>query len=84
MFISNYGVLIILFGIIIKAGSLPLTQKSFKSMAAMKELQPQMQEIKEKYKDDPQKQQKETIALYKKRASIRLADVCPCCCSSRF
>ena len=35
-------------------------------MAAMKELQPQMKEIKEKYDDDPQKQQKETIALYKK------------------
>ena len=35
-------------------------------MAAMKELQPQMQEIKEKYEDNPQKQQKETIALYKK------------------
>lgn len=66
MFISNYGVLIILFGVIVKLVLFPLTQKSFKSMAAMKELQPQMQEIKEKYSDDPQKQQKETIALYKK------------------
>lgn len=64
--IPNYGVLIILFGIIIKLLLFPLTQKSFKSMAAMKELQPQMKEIQEKYKDDPQKQQKETIALYKK------------------
>ncbi len=66
MFISNYGVLIILFGVIIKVLLFPLTQKSFKSMAAMKELQPQMKEIQEKYKDDPQKQQKETIALYRK------------------
>ncbi|REL38824.1 membrane protein insertase YidC [Rhodohalobacter sp. SW132] len=66
LFIANYGVLIILFGVIVKLVLFPLTQKSFKSMAAMKELQPQMQEIKEKYKDDPQKQQKETIALYKK------------------
>jgi len=66
MFIPNYGILIILFGVIIKLVLYPLTQKSFKSMAAMKELQPLMQEIKEKYKDDPQKQQKETIALYKK------------------
>jgi YidC/Oxa1 family membrane protein insertase len=64
--IPNYGILIILFGVIIKLVLYPLTQKSFKSMAAMKELQPQMQEIKEKYKDDPQKQQKETLALYKK------------------
>lgn len=66
MLIDNYGILIILFGIIIKVVLYPLTQKSFKSMAAMKELQPKMQEIKEKYEDDPQKQQKETIALYKK------------------
>lgn len=66
LFISNYGVLIILFGVIIKLVLFPLTQKSFKSMAAMKELQPQMKEIQEKYKDDPQKQQKETIALYRK------------------
>lgn len=64
--ISNYGILIILFGVLVKLLLFPLTQKSFKSMAAMKELQPQMAEIKEKYKDDPQKQQKETIALYKK------------------
>ena len=66
MFINNYGILIILFGVIIKVVLFPLTQKSFKSMAAMRELQPQMKEIQEKYKDDPQKQQKETIALYRK------------------
>lgn len=66
MFINNYGILIILFGLIIKLVLYPLTQKSFKSMAAMKELQPMMKEIQEKYKDDPQKQQKETIALYRK------------------
>ncbi|NBC03483.1 MAG: membrane protein insertase YidC [Bacteroidetes bacterium] len=64
--VSNYGILIILFGVIVKLLLFPLTQKSFKSMAAMKELQPKMKEIQEKYEDDPQKQQKETIALYKK------------------
>ncbi|MGF1671380.1 MAG: membrane protein insertase YidC, partial [Balneolaceae bacterium] len=64
--ISNYGVLIIIFGFLVKLVLYPLTQKSFKSMAAMKELQPQMKEIQEKYKDNPQKQQQETIKLYKK------------------
>lgn len=77
MFISNYGILIILFGVIIKLVLFPLTQKSFKSMAAMKELQPKMQEIKEKYKDDPQKQQKETIALYKKEGVNPLGGCLP-------
>ena len=65
-FIGNFGILIILFGVIIKLALYPLTQKSFKSIAAMKELQPQMQEIKEKFKDNPQKQQKATMDLYKK------------------
>src|SRR5690625_7399807 len=35
-------------------------------MAAMRELQPQLKEIQDKYKDKPEKQQKETIALYRK------------------
>lgn len=64
--IPNYGILVIIFGVMVKLVLFPLTQKSFKSMAAMRELQPQMKEIQEKFKDEPQKQQKETIALYKK------------------
>lgn len=62
----NYGLAIILFAILIKLILYPLTKKSFKSMAAMKDLQPQMKEIQEKYKDDPQKQQQATLKLYKK------------------
>ena len=65
-FISNYGVLIIIFGATVKLLLSPLTLKSYKSMAAMRELQPQMKEIQEKYKDNPQKQQKATMDLYRK------------------
>lgn len=61
----GYGFAIILFAILIKMVLYPLTKKSYQSMAAMKELQPQMQEIKDKYEDDPEKQQKETMKLYK-------------------
>lgn len=61
----NVGLAIILFAILIKLVLYPLTKKSYRSMAAMKELQPQMKEIQEKYKDDPQKQQKATMKLYK-------------------
>jgi YidC/Oxa1 family membrane protein insertase len=61
----NMGLAIILFAILIKLVLYPLTKKSYKSMAAMKELQPEMKEIKEKYADDPEKQQKETMKLYK-------------------
>jgi len=61
----NMGLAIILFAILVKLVLSPLTHKSFKSMAAMRELQPQMEEIKEKYSDDPQKQQQATMKLYK-------------------
>ncbi len=65
-FISNYGILIIIFAASVKLILSPLTVKSYRSMAAMKELQPQMKEIQEKYKDNPQKQQKATMDLYRK------------------
>lgn len=61
----GYGLAIVLFAILIKLVLYPLTKKSYRSMAAMKELQPKMQEIKEKYSDDPEKQQKATMKLYK-------------------
>ncbi|SMO33137.1 protein translocase subunit yidC [Fodinibius sediminis] len=61
----NIGLAIILFAVLIKLILYPLTKKSYRSMAAMKELQPEMQEIKEKYADDPEKQQKATMKLYK-------------------
>lgn len=62
----NYGLAIILFAVLIKVVLYPLTKKSYKSMAAMKELQPQLKEIQEKYEDSPQKQQEATLKLYKK------------------
>ena len=65
-FISNYGVLVIIFAASVKLVLSPLTFKSYKSMAAMRELQPQLKEIQDKYKDNPQKQQQETMKIYKK------------------
>ncbi len=65
-FISNYGVLVIIFAASVKLILSPLTFKSYKSMAAMRELQPQLKEIQDKYKDNPQKQQQETMKIYKK------------------
>lgn len=65
-FISNYGVLVIIFAASVKLILSPLTFKSYKSMAAMRELQPQLKVIQDKYKDNPQKQQQETMKVYKK------------------
>ena len=64
-FTGNMGVTIILFALLVKIVLYPLTKKSFESMAAMRELQPEMEAIKEKYKDEPQKQQQATMKLFK-------------------
>ena len=64
MFIPNYGFVIIIFSLIIKIVVYPLTRKSFQSMKKMQLLQPKITELKEKFKDDPQKMNKETMKLY--------------------
>ncbi len=63
--IPNYGICIILFSILIKLVIWPLTRKSYQSMAAMQRLQPKIKEIKEKFKNDSQRMQKEMMALYR-------------------
>jgi len=63
-FIPNYGIVIIVFSIIIKIVVHPLTKQSYQSMKKMQLLQPKITELKEKYKDDPQKMNKETMKLY--------------------
>ncbi|WP_163848930.1 membrane protein insertase YidC [Pseudooceanicola aestuarii] len=65
-FIGNMGWSIIALTIVLKALLFPLAYKSYASMAKMKELQPQMEQIKEKAGDDRQKLQKEMMELYRK------------------
>ena len=65
MFIPNYGWVIIVFSIIIKVALHPLTRSSMKSMKRMQALSPLMTEIREKYKDDPTKQNQQIMNLYK-------------------
>ncbi|RKF12860.1 membrane protein insertase YidC [Roseovarius spongiae] len=64
--IGNMGWAIIGLTVLIKALLLPLAYKSYVSMARMKELQPEMEKIKERAGDDKQAMQKEVMALYKK------------------
>jgi YidC/Oxa1 family membrane protein insertase len=63
-FIPNYGIVIIIFSLIIKILLHPLTKQSMTSMKKMQLLQPMMNEIREKYKDDPQKMNQEVMKLY--------------------
>lgn len=60
-FVANYGIAIILLTIFIKILFYPLTKKSAVSMQRMKELQPEMNHIRETFKDDRQRQQQEIM-----------------------
>ena len=64
--IGNMGWAIIALTVVIKLVLLPLAYKSYVSMAKMKELQPEMEKIKERAGDDRQKLQQEMMELYKK------------------
>lgn len=61
----NYGVAIILLTILVRILFWPLTHKSTVGMKKMQEIQPLMKEIQKKFKDNPQRLQQETWALYR-------------------
>jgi len=63
---ASYGLAIILLTIIIKTLIYPLTWKQMKSMRKTMEIQPKLQEIQKKYKNNPEKLNQETMELYKK------------------
>ena len=63
--IPNWGIVIIVFSVIIKVVLHPLTRSQMKSMKKMQALQPLMDELREKYKDDPQKMNQAIMNLYK-------------------
>ena len=63
--VPNFGVAIILLTILVRLLFWPLTHKSTVGMKKMQELQPKMKEIQAKFKDNPQRLQQETWALYK-------------------
>lgn len=63
---GNYGFDIIILTMLVKIAFWPLTQKSFKSMREMQKLQPEMQKLREKYKDDAKTMNTEIMELYKR------------------
>jgi YidC/Oxa1 family membrane protein insertase len=64
---GNYGIDIIIISVLIKIIFLPLTQISFKSMKEMQRVQPEMNRLKEQYKNDKARLQQEIMLLYKRR-----------------
>jgi len=76
-YVGNYGVVIIIFSVIVKILFFPLTRSSFKSMRKMQAIQPMVVELKEKYKKDPQKLQRATMRLYKEQGVNPLGGCLP-------
>jgi len=66
-YVANYGLVLVIFSLLIKIVLTPLTNKSYTSMKKMQQLQPLMQELKEKYGKDPQRLNTETMKLYKEQ-----------------
>lgn len=64
--VGNFGVAILIFTLALKLLFYPLADKSYRSMAKMKALQPEMVKLRERYADDRAKQQQELMALYKR------------------
>ena len=64
-YVHNYGIAIIILTILIKLVFYPLSQKSYKSMGKMKLVQPKLAKLKEKYKDDKARLNKEMMDLYR-------------------
>jgi YidC/Oxa1 family membrane protein insertase len=73
----NYGIVIIIFAMLVKLITLPLSMKSFKSMAAMRELQPKVEDLKKRYPKDPQKMNQEMMKLYKENGVSPLSGCLP-------
>ena len=63
--VGSFGIAILALTVIVKLIMFPLANNAYASMSKMRNLQPKMEEIKKRFKDDPQKQQQETMALYK-------------------
>ncbi|MBB6469755.1 YidC/Oxa1 family membrane protein insertase [Aminobacter lissarensis] len=75
--LGNFGLAILATTVIVKAIFFPLANKSYKSMANMKMVQPKMLEIREKYADDKMKQQQAMMELYKTEKINPLAGCWP-------
>lgn len=75
--LGNFGLAILLLTVLIKLAFFPLANKSYKSMSRLKKLQPKMVEIRERHKDDRQRQNTAMMELYKKEGANPMSGCFP-------
>ena len=73
----GYGLVLIVMGVLMRIVLWPLNQKAMRSSIRMQSMQPLVQELKEKYKDNPQMQKQEMMKLYKEQGFNPLAGCLP-------
>ncbi len=76
-FVGNWGVAIILLTIVVRSVLLPFNLMSFRSAQAMQKIKPKMDEVKVRYKNDPVRMNKETMALMKENNANPLSGCLP-------
>jgi YidC/Oxa1 family membrane protein insertase len=75
--VGTFGVAILLLTVIVRAVFFPIAQRQYESMTKMKKVQPMMEELRKRFKDDPAKQQQEIMALYQREKVNPLAGCFP-------
>jgi len=75
--VGNFGIAILLLTVAVRVIFFPLANKSYESMTKMKKVQPLVEEMRKKFKDDPAKQQQEMMALYQREKVNPLAGCLP-------
>ena len=76
-FAGNFGVSILIFTVFVKVLFFPLANTSYRAMSKMKKLQPEMERLRERFKDDKAQQQQELMKLYQKEKVNPLAGCLP-------
>ncbi len=75
--LGNFGLAILLLTVLIKLAFFPLANKSYKAMAKMRKVQPEMLELRERFGDDKQKLNQEMMALYKREGANPVSGCLP-------
>ena len=75
--LGNFGLAILATTVMVKLAFFPLANKSYESMAKMKKLQPEMETLRERFKDDKARQQQELMKLYQEQKINPLAGCLP-------
>ncbi len=76
-FIPNYGISIILLTMLVRLITFPLQYKSFVSMKKLQLIQPELTKLREKFKDDPARMQKESMDLFRKSGANPIGGCLP-------